>query len=81
VITTTAAPISGGALFERWPMLNLLSGIVLLVIGVLMVWIAKPNKEGINPAFFRGILMVTLWPVACLLVLVLGVTGVLKSFV
>jgi hypothetical protein len=81
VITTAAAHISGADLFERWLMLSFLGGIILLVIGVLMVWVAKPSKEGVSPAFFRGIFMVELWPVACLLVMVLGVAGILKSFV
>ena len=55
-------------------------GIVLLIIGVAMIWLTKPNKEGRNPAFVRSAFMEMVWPIACLVVLVAGAAGVLQGF-
>jgi hypothetical protein len=60
--------------------MDLVGGVVLLALGAAMVWLALPDERGVNPAFFRGLFMETVWPVACLMVLVLGATVAVRGF-
>jgi hypothetical protein len=47
-------------------------GAVLVALGLALVWIAMPNKAGVNPAFVRGALAELVYPVLALGVLVIG---------
>jgi hypothetical protein len=71
-----ASPVPAGGK----AIMYLAGGLVLLIIGVAMVWLAKPNKEGQNPAFVRNAFMAMLWPVACLVVLTASTAGILRGF-
>jgi hypothetical protein len=46
-------------------------GAVLVALGLALVWIAMPNKAGVNPAFVRGTLAELVYPVLALGVLVI----------
>jgi hypothetical protein len=48
---------------------NLTIGVVALVLGVAMVWVAMP-KGGVSPAFMRTGLMELFYPISCLIVLI-----------
>jgi hypothetical protein len=60
--------------------MELIGGVVLLALGVAMVRVAMPGKEGVHPAFFRNPFVTMVWPVACLMVLVLGATAAVRGF-
>jgi hypothetical protein len=57
---------------------NLTVGVVALALGVAMFWMGLP-KGGVSPAFMRNGPMELLYPVGCLLALVVGVAGVLSG--
>ena len=57
----------------------LTSGIVLLIIGVAMIWLAKPNKDGQTPALFRRGFLYVVWPALCLAILVAGIGGIVSA--
>jgi hypothetical protein len=57
---------------------NLTIGVVALVLGVAMVWVAMP-KGGVSPAFMRTGLMELFYPISCLIVLIVGMTGILSG--
>lgn len=54
-------------------------GIVLLIIGLAMIWLARPNKEGQNPALFRNGFIQVVWPALCLAILVAGIAGIVRG--
>ena len=58
--------------------MNLTVGVVALALGVAMVWMGLP-KGGVSPAFMRNGLTELLYPVGCLLALIVGVAGVLSG--
>ena len=58
--------------------MNLTIGVVALALGVAMLWLGMP-KRGVSPAFMRSGFMEVLYPVGCLLALVLGVAGILSG--
>ena len=57
----------------------LTGGIVLLIIGVAMIWLARPNKEGQHAAPFRGDFIRVIWPALCLAILVAGIAGIVRG--
>ncbi len=60
--------------------MDLVGGVVLLALGLAMVRVALPDKQGVHPAFFRNPFVTMVWPVACLMVLVLGGTVAVRGF-
>jgi hypothetical protein len=60
--------------------MELVGGVVLLALGLAMTRVAMPDERGVNPAFFRNPFVTMVWPVACLMVLVLGATVAVRGF-
>jgi hypothetical protein len=60
--------------------MNLITGIALLALFGLMIWIGKP-KGGVQPPFMRSWLVGTLYTVLCLLVFVLGFAAIILSLI
>lgn len=49
-------------------------------VGIVMIWLGRPNKAGENPAFLRIGFMQMIYPAAVLTVLVLGIAEVIQAF-
>ena len=59
--------------------MNLTIGVVALALGVAMFWLGMPRK-GVSPVFMRNSsFMEMLYPVGCLIALVVGVAGILSG--
>jgi hypothetical protein len=57
---------------------NLALGVVAVLLGIAMVWVAMP-KGDVSPAFMRNGLVELFYPVSCLIMLTVGVAGILSG--
>jgi hypothetical protein len=52
---------------------------VALVIGVAMIWLARPNAQGEHPRFLRRGLVQMVYPVVAMLFLVIGIAQLILA--
>jgi len=59
--------------------MNLWTGIAMLVIAFLLLWVGRPNKAGVHPRFLRFDAALVLYPPLILAFTAMGVAAVLGS--
>ena len=59
--------------------MNLWTGIAMLALGFLLVWVGRPDKEGVHPTFLRFDAAVVLYTPIILAFIALGVAAVISS--
>jgi hypothetical protein len=62
---------------KRGTAVNLIAGIVLLIIGLAMVFVGRPNRDGMSPRFMTSSLLM-LYPVFCLVFIAFGVALIIS---
>jgi hypothetical protein len=60
--------------------MNLWSGIAMLAIAAVMIWIGRPNKEGVHPKFLRFNAALVLYPPIILAFAAMGAAAVISSW-
>jgi hypothetical protein len=59
--------------------MNLWTGIAMLVIALVLLWVGRPNKAGVHPAFLRFDAALVLYPPVILAFTAMGVAAVIGS--
>jgi len=59
--------------------MNLWTGIAMLAIAAVMIWGARPNKDGVHPSFLRFDAALVLYPPIILAFIALGAAAVISS--
>jgi len=59
--------------------MNLWTGIAMLVIAFVLIWVGRPDKAGVHPRFLRFDAATVLYPPIILAFFAMGVAAVLSS--
>ena len=67
------------ALMEERPM-NLYTGIMMLAVALLLIWVGRPDKAGVHRKFLRFSAALVLYPPLILSCFAFGVAAILSSW-
>jgi hypothetical protein len=59
--------------------MNLWTGIAMLAVAALMVWVGRPDKEGVHPRFLRFSAATVIYPPIILVFIAMGVAAIFSS--
>jgi hypothetical protein len=59
--------------------MNLWTGIAMLVFAAVLIWVGRPNKEGVHPKFLRFSAATVLYPPIILVFIAQGFAAVFSS--
>ena len=59
--------------------MNLYTGIAMLVVALILIWIGRPDKAGVHPSFLRFHAALVLYPPIIIAFLALGMAAVVSS--
>lgn len=59
--------------------MNLWTGIAMLVIALVLVWIGRPDKTGLHPSFLRFNAAMVVYPPIILVLITMGAAAVIDS--
>ena len=59
--------------------MNLWTGIAMLVIALVLIWVGRPNKAGVHPRFLRFDAAPVLYPPVILAFIAMGAAAVISS--
>ena len=59
--------------------MNLWTGIAMVAFAALLIWIGRPNKEGVHPKFLRFSAATVLYPPIILVFIALGLATIISS--
>ena len=60
--------------------MNLWTGIAMLVIALVLIWIGRPDKTGLHPSFLRFNAAMVIYPPIILASFTMGAAAVIDSF-
>ena len=59
--------------------MNLWTGIAMLVIALVLIWVGRPDKAGVHPSFLRFNAALVLYPPVILAFTAMGMAAVISS--
>jgi hypothetical protein len=59
--------------------MNLWAGIAMVVFAALLIWVGRPNKEGVHPKFLRFSAATVLYPPIILVFIAMGIAAISTS--
>ena len=59
--------------------MNLWTGIAMLIIGLVLIWIGRPDKTGLHPSFLRFNAAMVVYPPIILAFITMGAAAVINS--
>ena len=59
--------------------MNLWTGIAMLVIAFVLIWVGRPDKAGVHPSFLRFDAALVLYPPVILAFIAMGTAAVISS--
>ena len=59
--------------------MNLYTGIAMLTVAVILIWVGRPSKAGVHPKFLRFNAALVLYPPIIVALLALGVAAIFSA--
>jgi hypothetical protein len=59
--------------------MNLYTGIAMLAVAFLLIWVGRPDKAGVHPSFLRFHAALVLYPPIIIVFLALGTAAIVSS--